>query len=339
MSNSADYYERLGVTRDSEPEVIDAAYRALMRKYHPDRNPEPAARARATELTGVYATLRDPARRQEYDRKLDATKADTAQVGQSAAGSAGHRIYDNRPRSRTRTKACPCCGERIPDLAFSCRHCGWREKLVEGGQSAGILRGCILTFAGMTTLGLLALFGGFATVSGDHPNAAHLAESGRDTTVAKPPSRAGKAAHKHSAALKAGERLIDGKCATDSHVAEGPADGDLSSGRTPFSCDVLAVSVDKGSGEVLLVFGSRRGGSAPSIGFDGGLDELNTLTVDRVVIGLNEPATPEEGFCRLFFVGNASRGSLNDLTSVVCGARIVENGRATVPNVTFWVRR
>ena len=32
------YYEILGVSKNSETEVITAAYKAMMRKYHPDTN-------------------------------------------------------------------------------------------------------------------------------------------------------------------------------------------------------------------------------------------------------------------------------------------------------------
>jgi hypothetical protein len=57
------------VTPTAEDVVIGAAYRALIRHYHPDTNPDPAARARAQEITAAYAVLRDPARRAEYDAR------------------------------------------------------------------------------------------------------------------------------------------------------------------------------------------------------------------------------------------------------------------------------
>jgi len=64
---TSDYYSILGVTPGAEDVVIRAAYRALMRYYHPDTNPDPEAQARAQEITAAYAVLRDPAKRAEYD--------------------------------------------------------------------------------------------------------------------------------------------------------------------------------------------------------------------------------------------------------------------------------
>jgi len=43
-------YEVLGVDPKSDQEVIEAAYRALMRKCHPDVDGSPTATARAAEL-------------------------------------------------------------------------------------------------------------------------------------------------------------------------------------------------------------------------------------------------------------------------------------------------
>ena len=64
------YYETLGVSRNSEAEVIEAAYRALMKKYHPDlwRGDPAAAETRAKLINEAFATLRDPSRRRAYDR-------------------------------------------------------------------------------------------------------------------------------------------------------------------------------------------------------------------------------------------------------------------------------
>jgi hypothetical protein len=67
-----DYYTVLQVHPDAEQEVIDAAYRQLMRKYHPDVAGEDGARAqllhqRAKLINQAYAVLRDPELRWVYD--------------------------------------------------------------------------------------------------------------------------------------------------------------------------------------------------------------------------------------------------------------------------------
>jgi hypothetical protein len=59
----------LQVDPSAEREVIEAAYRRLVRKYHPDVNSAPEAGARMKELIEAYAIVRDPVRRAEFDRR------------------------------------------------------------------------------------------------------------------------------------------------------------------------------------------------------------------------------------------------------------------------------
>ncbi len=69
---SASFYEVLGVSRTADKVVIAAAYRAMMRKHHPDLNPDPAAEATAKSVTLAFQVLSDDGRRAAYDRELDA---------------------------------------------------------------------------------------------------------------------------------------------------------------------------------------------------------------------------------------------------------------------------
>jgi hypothetical protein len=64
---TADHYAILGVSPAAEDVVIGAAYRALIRHYHPDTNPDPKAQERAREITAAYTVLRDPVSRANYD--------------------------------------------------------------------------------------------------------------------------------------------------------------------------------------------------------------------------------------------------------------------------------
>lgn len=63
-----DYYAALGVPRDASADDIRSAYRKLARKYHPDLNKEPGAEDRFKEISEAYEVLRDPEKRERYDR-------------------------------------------------------------------------------------------------------------------------------------------------------------------------------------------------------------------------------------------------------------------------------
>jgi molecular chaperone DnaJ len=69
MANKRDYYEVLGVGKDSDGEVIKRAYRKLAMQYHPDRNVgDETAEIKFKEAAEAYEVLRDPDKRQRYDR-------------------------------------------------------------------------------------------------------------------------------------------------------------------------------------------------------------------------------------------------------------------------------
>jgi len=62
-----DYYETLGVKRDSTESEIKSAYRKLARKYHPDVNKTKEAEEKFKEINEAYEVLGDKAKRQRYD--------------------------------------------------------------------------------------------------------------------------------------------------------------------------------------------------------------------------------------------------------------------------------
>jgi curved DNA-binding protein CbpA len=63
-----DPYKVLQVVATADQEVVDAAFRALAKKYHPDRDKTRYAARRMAELNAAYAVLRDAGRRAQYDR-------------------------------------------------------------------------------------------------------------------------------------------------------------------------------------------------------------------------------------------------------------------------------
>jgi len=68
-----DHYAILGIARDAPPEVVRAAFRVLVQKYHPDRNSDPDAGRRAEEINIAYSVLKDARQRALYDQQLPPT--------------------------------------------------------------------------------------------------------------------------------------------------------------------------------------------------------------------------------------------------------------------------
>ena len=67
MAEKRDYYEVLGVSRNSSKDEIKDTYRKLAMQYHPDRNKAPDAEERFKEISEAYAALSDDEKRQQYD--------------------------------------------------------------------------------------------------------------------------------------------------------------------------------------------------------------------------------------------------------------------------------
>ncbi|MCX6022660.1 MAG: DnaJ domain-containing protein [Chloroflexi bacterium] len=75
-----DYYKILEVRNDASFEVIDAAYRSLSRKYHPDINLTPDAVGQMKLINEAYEILRNPTKRTAYDSAWAAKSYKNRQV-------------------------------------------------------------------------------------------------------------------------------------------------------------------------------------------------------------------------------------------------------------------
>ena len=65
-----DYYAILGISTNAEEEVISAAYKALVKKYHPDvfKGSKKEADARIREINEAYETLSNKTKKEKYDK-------------------------------------------------------------------------------------------------------------------------------------------------------------------------------------------------------------------------------------------------------------------------------
>ena len=68
MTEERDPYAVLGVPSTANQEDVAAAYRAKARLHHPDVSLERDAERRMAEINAAWSILRDPARREAWDR-------------------------------------------------------------------------------------------------------------------------------------------------------------------------------------------------------------------------------------------------------------------------------
>jgi hypothetical protein len=134
-----DFYQLLGVAPDAEPEVIEAAYRALMKKHHPDHRGG-ADDDRAKEINRAYSVLGDPDKRSGYDSERATTVARRHLVGRSVPPDPPPPAQPS-PRRTDRQEAvaeqidgykrhdgprCPRCQCYSPRTARFCDYCGFK---------------------------------------------------------------------------------------------------------------------------------------------------------------------------------------------------------------------
>ncbi|QNN64709.1 J domain-containing protein [Sphingomonas rhizophila] len=90
-----DHYGTLGVSPRADSATIRRAYRALMRRHHPDVSGERESDVRAKAINEAYACLRDSARRSHYDWQRSA----------SARMNVPHHAFSEGPPMRPREAA------------------------------------------------------------------------------------------------------------------------------------------------------------------------------------------------------------------------------------------
>ena len=116
-----DLYKILQIDPEAEDEVVQAAYRRLARKYHPDVATGTEAEERMAAINAAWHVLRDPARRSAYDRVRAARAArshpshqphpsdGSAEQGTTPAspGASSHQPARPHPRPSSHSKRPP----------------------------------------------------------------------------------------------------------------------------------------------------------------------------------------------------------------------------------------
>ncbi len=88
MAGPRSLYDVLNVAPEAEPVVVEAAYKALIKKYHPDQAVEAPVPKDATAINEAFAILKDPAKRADYDHRLW-TKQQALRLAELQVASAG----------------------------------------------------------------------------------------------------------------------------------------------------------------------------------------------------------------------------------------------------------
>ena len=96
-----DYYAVLETDPTAGTAEINAAFRRLAWRYHPDRNPAQGATLQFQDINEAHQVLSDPERRAEYDGQWHPDSREHRRSAPSAARKHTHRSPHRRRRIRT----------------------------------------------------------------------------------------------------------------------------------------------------------------------------------------------------------------------------------------------
>jgi len=118
LEKTSDYYGLLGVGRKATLDEIKRAYRKLVFRYHPDRNPnDPTAAEKLKGVMDAYEVLSDEVQRAEYDKATWSPFQD--ENGGGNGGQSGYKFsYEFKSKAEPEPQ-CPGCSARGIDHVVS----------------------------------------------------------------------------------------------------------------------------------------------------------------------------------------------------------------------------
>ena len=97
------YYEILEVSEKASAEVIEKAYKALVKKYHPDLQPNEnkhEAENKIKVINEAYEILSDTAKKESYDKKLNASRINQQQSYNQNINSQANTVNPNSSNTK-----------------------------------------------------------------------------------------------------------------------------------------------------------------------------------------------------------------------------------------------
>ena len=98
-------YEILEISQNASPEVVEKAYKALVKKYHPDLQTDPTIKkeyeTKIKEINEAYDTISNPELREKYNEKLQREQIKSAQNAQTQTQY--QKQYANNTQNQSKT--------------------------------------------------------------------------------------------------------------------------------------------------------------------------------------------------------------------------------------------
>lgn len=151
MADGPDPYKILQVDPEAEDEVIQAAYRRLAQKYHPDRASGSEAVERMVAINAAWELIGEPDRRRIYDqsvRRRPTSGAATAPASPGGGRSSGPASAPPQPQTRPAETVSPdwTSGRSTTGGGYDAATMRAPEGLGGAGPPPGNASGSVLNF-------------------------------------------------------------------------------------------------------------------------------------------------------------------------------------------------